>query len=106
SKITAAEDQVYGRTDIDKCMQRIDTCTFHQTVTISTPAGPISFTAYRAGHVLGAAMFVVEIDGVRLLYTGDFSREVDRHLPHAEVVPAPIHALVVESTYGVQLHEP
>mmetsp|Transcript_15733 Transcript_15733/g.13392 ORF Transcript_15733/g.13392 Transcript_15733/m.13392 type:complete len:84 (+) Transcript_15733:3-254(+) len=31
SKITAAEDQVYGRTDIDKCMQRIDTCTFHQT---------------------------------------------------------------------------
>ncbi|EER20728.1 conserved hypothetical protein, partial [Perkinsus marinus ATCC 50983] len=31
---------------------------------------------------------------------------IDRHLPHAEVVPAPIHALVVESTYGVQLHEP
>jgi cleavage and polyadenylation specificity factor subunit 3 len=27
-----------------------------------------------AGHVLGAAMFVIEIAGVRVLYTGDFSR--------------------------------
>jgi Cft2 family RNA processing exonuclease len=30
----------------------------------------IKFTAFRAGHVLGAAMFLIEIDGVRILYTG------------------------------------
>ena len=30
----------------------------------------IKITPYRAGHVLGAAMFMVEIGGMRLLYTG------------------------------------
>jgi cleavage and polyadenylation specificity factor subunit 3 len=37
----------------------------------------IKFTSYNAGHVLGAAMFLIEIEGVRILYTGDYSREHD-----------------------------
>lgn len=37
------------------------------------------------GHVLGAAMFMIEIAGVKVLYTGDFSREEDRHLMAAEI---------------------
>jgi cleavage and polyadenylation specificity factor subunit 3 len=99
----AAEDHIYSRADIDQAMSVIERSTFHETVTL--PCG-ISFTAYRAGHVLGAAMYVIEIAGIRVLYTGDFSCELDRHLPAAEIVPAPIHALIVESTYGVQAHEP
>ena len=42
-------------------------------------------TAYRAGHVLGAAMFMVEIAGMRVLYTGDYSRQPDRHLSAADL---------------------
>ncbi len=42
-------------------------------------------TAYRAGHVLGAAMFMIEIAGMRLLYTGDYSRLPDRHLSAADL---------------------
>jgi cleavage and polyadenylation specificity factor subunit 3 len=30
-------------------------------------------------------MFMIEIAGVRVLYTGDFSREEDRHLMAAEL---------------------
>jgi hypothetical protein len=41
-------------------------------------------TAHRAGHVLGAAMFSVDIEGVVTLYTGDYSRVADRHLPAAD----------------------
>lgn len=41
--------------------------------------------AYRAGHVLGAAMFMVEIAGMRVLYTGDYSRQPDRHLSAADL---------------------
>jgi cleavage and polyadenylation specificity factor subunit 3 len=85
-------------------MSVIERSTFHETVTLGECG--ISFTAYRAGHVLGAAMYVIEIAGIRVLYTGDFSCEIDRHLPSAEIVPAPIHALIVEATYGVQSHEP
>lgn len=30
----------------------------------------VRFTPTAAGHVLGAAMFSIEIDGIRVLYTG------------------------------------
>jgi cleavage and polyadenylation specificity factor subunit 3 len=30
-------------------------------------------------------MFLLEIDGIKILYTGDYSREEDRHLKPAEV---------------------
>jgi hypothetical protein len=48
-------------------------------------------TAWRAGHVLGAAMFMVEIAGMRLLYTGDYSRLADRHMPAADLPSPPPH---------------
>ena len=41
-----------------------------------------------------------------MLYTGDYSREEDRHLPQAEIPNVRIHVLIVESTYGVMNHEP
>lgn len=33
-------------------------------------------------------MFMVEIDGMRLLYTGDYSRAADRHMSAADL-PSP-----------------
>ena len=45
----------------------------------------LQVTAYRAGHVLGAAMFLVEIGGMKVLYTGDYSRLADRHLSAADL---------------------
>lgn len=38
----------------------------------------MKFTATAAGHVLGAAMFMINIDNIRVLYTGDYSMEEDR----------------------------
>ena len=35
--------------------------------------------------MLGAAMFMVEIAGMRCLYTGDYSRAPDRHMPPADL---------------------
>lgn len=61
----------------------------------------IKFTATAAGHVLGAAMFSIEIDGIRVLYTGDYSMEEDRHLAQAEIPPGgPPDVLIIESTFG------
>ena len=45
----------------------------------------VRFWCYHAGHVLGAAMVMIEIAGVKILYTGDFSRVEDRHLMAAEI---------------------
>jgi len=48
---------------------------------------------------------MIEIDNVRILYTGDFSCEEDRHLRAAEVPEVRPDILICESTYGVQSHE-
>jgi Cft2 family RNA processing exonuclease len=55
----------------------------HQTVELKG----VKFKAYTAGHVLGACMYMIEIGGVNVLYTGDYSTEEDRHLMGAEVTP-------------------
>ena len=51
-------------------------------------------------------MFMVDIAGVRVLYTGDYSREEDRHLQAAEIPQFSPDICIIESTYGVQLHQP
>lgn len=51
-------------------------------------------------------MFMVDIAGVRVLYTGDYSREEDRHLRAAEMPQFSPDVCIIESTYGVQLHQP
>ncbi len=71
----------------------------HQQI---TPFPGLSFTPYHAGHVLGACMFLIDIYGLKILYTGDYSREEDRHLVKAEVPPIKPDVLIIESTYGVQ----
>ena len=38
-------------------------------------------------------------------YTGDFSREEDRHLPAAEIPPLRLNVVICESTYGRISHE-
>lgn len=48
----------------------------------------------------------VEIGGMRLLYTGDYSRIPDRHMPAADLPEQRPHIVVVESTYGVSRHLP
>lgn len=87
----------------------------------------VNLNSTNTGHVLGAAMFMIEIAGVRILYTGDFSRQEDRHLMAAgspliltrilscniscaffsiEMPTYTADIVIVESTYGVQVHEP
>ncbi|KAI8894305.1 beta-lactamase-like protein, partial [Globomyces pollinis-pini] len=97
------DDQLYDDQDLATSYERIQVVDYHQEVDV----GGIKFTPYNAGHVLGAAMFLIEIAGVRLLYTGDYSREEDRHLMAAERPPNVVpEVLICESTYGVQSHEP
>ena len=61
----------------------------------------------RGGHVLGACMFLVDIDGKRVLYTGGFSRQEDHHLMGAKTPTIPgVDVLIIESTYGINNHDP
>ncbi|KAF4790477.1 Cleavage and polyadenylation specificity factor subunit 3 [Turdus rufiventris] len=67
----SADDMLYTETDLEESMDKIETINFHE---VKEVAG-IKFWCYHAGHVLGAAMFMIEIAGVK------------------------------ESTYGTHIHE-
>ncbi|KAJ7369825.1 Cleavage and polyadenylation specificity factor subunit 3 [Desmophyllum pertusum] len=97
----ATEDMLYTESDLEKSMDKIETIHFHQEKEVNG----IKFWCYHAGHVLGAAMFMIEIAGVKILYTGDFSRQEDRHLMAAEIPSISPDVLIVESTYGTHIHE-
>uniref|UniRef100_A0A0D9W1I5 Metallo-beta-lactamase domain-containing protein n=1 Tax=Leersia perrieri TaxID=77586 RepID=A0A0D9W1I5_9ORYZ len=101
SKVSV-EDMLFDEQDILRSMDKIEVIDFHQTLEVNG----IRFWCYTAGHVLGAAMFMVDIAGVRILYTGDYSREEDRHLRAAELPQFSPDICIIESTYGVQQHQP
>jgi len=97
------ETMLYNEKDLENTMSKIETINFHQEMEVNG----VKFWAYTAGHVLGAAMFMIEIAGVKVMYTGDFSRQEDRHLMAAEIpVNVQPDVLIVESTYGTHIHEP
>lgn len=48
----------------------------------------------------------MEIDGIKVLYTGDYSIEQDRLIMPAEIPTEQIDILITESTYGNIEHDP
>ncbi|EOB12953.1 Cleavage and polyadenylation specificity factor subunit 3, partial [Nosema bombycis CQ1] len=99
--INASSDtDFYSEKDLSNCYNKIISVDYHQEINI----GGIKIVALNAGHVLGAAMCLIKIEDSVVLYTGDFSREEDRHLKAAESPGCKVDALITESTYGVQCH--
>lgn len=97
-----ATQGLYTDEDLSQSFTRIETIDYHSTMEVNG----IKFTAYHAGHVLGAAMYFIEIAGVKVMFTGDYSREEDRHLNQAEVPTQRPDILITESTYGTGIHQP
>ncbi|KAJ7287552.1 beta-lactamase-like protein [Mycena rebaudengoi] len=96
---SSSSDALFSPMDMAMSLAFIIPVSVHQLI---SPCPGVSFTPYHAGHVLGACMFLIDIAGIKILYTGDYSREEDRHLVKAEVPPLRPDVLIVESTYGVQ----
>lgn len=95
----SSTDALISPLDLSMSISSIIPVSVHQLI---TPCPGVTFTPYHAGHVLGACMFLIDIAGLKVLYTGDYSREEDRHLVKAEIPPVHPDVLIVESTYGVQ----
>lgn len=63
---------LYTETDLEESMDKIETINFHE---VKEVAG-IKFWCYHAGHVLGAAMFMIEIAGVKVTSVGSSSGQI------------------------------
>lgn len=53
---------LYTESDLEASMDKIETLNFHEEKDVLG----IKFWTYNAGHVLGAAMFMIEIAGVKV----------------------------------------
>jgi cleavage and polyadenylation specificity factor subunit 3 len=57
---------LYTEQDVLNSYDKIEVVDYHQQVELEG----IKFTGYNAGHVLGAAMFLIEIAGVKVILGG------------------------------------
>lgn len=96
-KLQVKNKPLYNEQDLENCIDKIEVVDYYQTIEYKG----MKITATKAGHVLGACMYTIEIDGIKVLYTGDYSMEEDRHLPPADFpIGSPPDLMIVESTFG------
>jgi len=64
-------------------------------------------TFYPAGHIPGSVSILVEVDGKKILYTGDINTQETALVNKADTSGIPdIDALIIESTYALREHPP
>ncbi|MCA9507986.1 MAG: MBL fold metallo-hydrolase [Myxococcales bacterium] len=64
----------------------------------------LNITFFRAGHILGASSILLEIEGKRIIFSGDVGHYRDLIMNPPDPLPDADY-LVIESTYGDRLHE-
>jgi putative mRNA 3-end processing factor len=61
-------------------------------------------TLINAGHIPGSAQIIIESDGKRILYTGDYNLVPTHLVPGADHAYNNLDAIVIESTYAGEDH--
>jgi len=87
---------LYTREDAMHCLKQFRDLEFHKPTRLFDG---IEVTCTRAGHIPGAASLLFEIDGMRLLISGDLGHADSAIMPPPDPIPAADY-LLVESTYG------
>jgi putative mRNA 3-end processing factor len=76
----------------------------HLDFGVEEKVGDMRFQLLNAGHTPGSAHVLVEADGKRLLYTGDFNTAESKLLAGATMDYGDLDAVVMESTYANEDH--
>jgi metallo-beta-lactamase family protein len=92
---------LYTMEDAEKTLPLLQPVLYHAVKAIGEA---ISYQAYDAGHMLGSSSLSLEIEGKRLIFSGDVGRVNLPILRDPEAMP-PADYLIMESTYGDRLHK-
>jgi len=76
----------------------------HLDFGVEEKVGDMCFQLLNAGHTPGSAQVLIEAEGKRLLYTGDFNTTDSRLLAGATMDYGDLDAVVIESTYANEDH--
>lgn len=91
---------LYTEEDVGRAMRLWQTKNYHEPLTI----GNFRITLYRAGHILGSSMILVEYEKHKILFTGDLGNPNNPLLFGPEIVSG-VTEMITETTYGDRLHE-
>ena len=78
----------------------------HLDYGVPETVGDMSFQLKNAGHTPGSASVIVEAEGKRLLFTGDYNLEDTKLLKGASMDYGDLDAIITESTYASEDHTP
>ncbi|XP_046839429.1 integrator complex subunit 11-like isoform X2 [Xenia sp. Carnegie-2017] len=87
---------------IKDCMKKVIAINLHQCVQVDDD---LEIKPYYAGHVLGAAMYLVKVGNESVVYTGDYNMTPDRHLGAAWIDKCRPDVLITESTYATTVRD-
>ena len=97
---------LYTERDVLECLEHFITISYHRPFIVSEN---VSAQFYDAGHILGSAITVFNINknakDLRIAFSGDLGRKNLPILRDPEPIP-PVDYLFMESTYGNRLHDP
>ncbi len=71
-----------------------------------TKIGNYQVTFYNAGHVLGSSFVLIEVEGKKLVFSGDLGNSPAPIIGSREALPEEADYCIMESTYGGRIHEP
>ncbi|HLC51323.1 MAG TPA: MBL fold metallo-hydrolase [archaeon] len=92
--------ELFTLNDITKMMEHESRVTYGQKISIKDAKVEV----YDAGHVPGSCMFLIEVNGKRIVYTSDFNTLTTRLLNGAKANLKDIDVLIMESTYSSRNH--
>jgi putative mRNA 3-end processing factor len=90
----------YEYIDLESMLSHTIPVDYHSQFSV----GDSKVTLVNAGHIPGSAQVIVENNGKRVLYTGDYNLVPTHLVPGADREYKNLDALVMESTYAAQDH--
>jgi len=90
----------YEYIDLETMMNHAVPVEYHSKFKV----GDSELTMVNAGHIPGSAQIIVENDGRRVLYTGDYNLIPTHLVPGADREYKNLDAIVIESTYAMGDH--
>jgi putative mRNA 3-end processing factor len=78
----------------------------HLDFGVEEAIGDMKVKLFDAGHTPGSAQVLIEADGKKILYTGDYNMEDSKLLKGASMDYEDLDAVVTESTYASEDHTP
>ncbi|MHA1221467.1 MAG: MBL fold metallo-hydrolase, partial [Candidatus Heimdallarchaeota archaeon] len=95
-------EPLYDEKDVYKTLKHCVTIPYHKEKSIEKN---ISLKFLDAGHILGSAQPMLDIDGTVLGFTGDLGQSDQPLIKNPDPIDK-VHYLITESTYGNRTHPP